>query len=191
MSRFHKRLSVPEEYSDPFTIGKQKLADAKVFSVDGMLAVSFIEYDGFYLFNPQSESWTHKNGNFIDIFIPKGMSGKVFEKTDGSYSIYEICKGEGEFSFALSLGSSERKRICAVSVTASFGVNSELVLTDKNKNELMKINGLYDETVTRTCIMNNVYADGGTIFFKGKGNVTVYGVRVEYKTIHNRLKNIL
>ncbi|MBR5538433.1 MAG: hypothetical protein IKU61_00890 [Clostridia bacterium] len=152
----------------------------------GLVLAYFSEDDALYVFNPQSKQWTKQKETNTGVFFPDGGGKYVFYRNNGN-KLYEFFSEKGDFSFAVSLGAGERKRICSVAVCAEAGFDGSLTLADAGGNALMRIDDAYEERVTRRCILHNKYIDAENIYFYGSGEVTLLSLRVEYMPVGNRL----
>ena len=160
--------------------------EAKLTNYGGLVLAYFSNDDALYIFNPQSKHWTKQKEANTGAFFPDG-GGKYIFYHAGEKKLYELFSEKGEFSFAISLGAGERKKICAVTVCAEAGFEDSLTLTDRDGNELMCIDDAYEERVTRHCALRNKYIDTENIYFRGSGDVTLLSLRVEYLPVANRL----
>lgn len=166
--------------------------EARLTNYGGMVAVQLLEHDGLYIYNPESGSWTRQKEISVGATVPDGGGQYLFYSNEAN-KLYRLFSDKGDFSFAVSHGGGERKRICSVTLCADIGDDGSIFLTDEHGNTLMTVDGIYGfygERVTRSCIMRNKYCDTGSIYFRGSGDVTLLYLRIEYMSLSNRLKSI-
>lgn len=153
------------------------LADARLCTAGGLLAVSLIEMDGLYFYDPQSKSWSSRHGKAAIGFPGEGL----MLASPGVVSVpYRIFGGDGDFSATVSLGCGAHRRLCAVTVTARLAPQAVLQVKDAAGNTLLQLDDVYGETVTRTAALPGVYTDMAEFSLTGKGDVTLYCLRVQY-----------
>lgn len=166
--------------------------EARLTSYRGMVAVHLMEHDGLYIYNPESDSWTRQKKDGIDTFFSDGSGQYAFYSNNGS-KLYRLFSDKSDFSFAVSVGGGERKRICTVTFCADIGDDGSIFLTDEEGNILIEVDGIYGDygkRVTRSCPLRNKYCDTDNIYFRGSGDVTLLSLRIEYLPITNRLRHI-
>lgn len=154
-------------------------AEAKLTTADNLLVVYFGDGNGLYFYDPASEQWTHRSGDFSAIRFPDGSGEILFRQGEGGFLPYQLFADGGEFAFSVLLGCGERCRIFAVTVTASLADGAELCLADDAGTPLLSMQG-GGKPITRTAAVRKMCDDGDALHFTGSGNVTVYCIRVQY-----------
>ncbi|MBQ8837606.1 MAG: hypothetical protein IJ002_08920 [Clostridia bacterium] len=172
--------------SDPLPRGTD-YSMAKLTVADGVLVMSLGDLGQLWFYEPSSEQWSRLS-LCGDSFTLAGDT--VLIKSADCTRVYTLFDEFGEFSFVLGLCNRGRRRIKSITVTAEVGIDSELCLYDKNGNVLLSVYSPETSPVSRTYLARGVYADHGALRFGGSGDVTLYGVRIEYADVKNTARKI-
>ncbi len=151
---------------------------ASLTSENGTL-VLYIGDFSLWFYEPSSEEWSRRKFDKTDVTF---LGGTVLARGGAVSSLHRLFDDFGNFSFAVALENEGCRKIKSISVTASAGIDSELVLTDKNGRALMSIYDT-DGIVTRTFLPRAFYLDHGKIHFEGRGECTLYSIRIEYAKV--------
>lgn len=154
------------------------LADAQLSALDGRLAVSLIEFDGVYLYDPESESWSARRSAYPEQFVGDILlvAGRPVR----------FAADYGDFSAAVSLGCDARRRITSLTLTAHLAPQSELCVVDAAGNILLQMDEVYGETVTRTAAVHTLYSESEPLLLCGSGEVILYGITLRYAPLRQR-----
>lgn len=177
-----------ESISDALPNGL-RYADATLTVMDGLVVVHLDDFDGLYIFDPASETWSHCGGDKQVLRFAGEGSNMVLLYENHDAVPYQLFSEEGEFSFSV-VTTGGRRRIRSISVTARLAPTAVLRLLDAGGRELLCIDQVYDETVTRTCLVRGMYQDGDALHFAGSGEVTLYGVRITYAPMTNAARKL-
>lgn len=160
---------------------------ATVCESNGVLVVMFGDSGEVWFYEPSSEEWSRLSLSGDQIML---TGGNAIVKSGKSYGFYRLFDEFGDFSFTLGTKNRGRRKIKSISVTASIGEDSEICICDKDGQTLMEI-GESGEAVSTYCYFpKGMYADHGEFYFSGYGDVTVYGVRIEYIDVKNKVRAI-
>ena len=133
-----------------------------------------------WFYEEASGEWSRR-GEKADGLYFAGETALI--STDGGYSLYRLFDEFGDFSFKIAIANGGRRRIKSISVTASVGFDSELILVDGSGNPLMGIAYPENIAVTRTYYPRMMYTDSGVLSFIGRGECTLYRIRIEYASL--------
>ncbi|MBQ5389935.1 MAG: hypothetical protein IIU58_03415 [Clostridia bacterium] len=167
-----------------------RYTDATLTAVNGLVIVHLDDFDGLYIYDPASEAWSRCARGVDGIRLVVGGSRTALHWQNGATMPYALFEERGEFSFSISLAHGGRRRVRSVAVTARLAPEASLRICDAAGRELLYMDGLYDETATRTCLVRGMYQDGGALYFSGRGEITLYGVRITYAPMHNASRKI-
>ena len=161
---------------------KVKLAES-----NGAIIAAMNDGKKVRIYEPSSGQWSALSVCGDNILV----TSRELIAPSGEYSgVYKISDMFGDFSFKVALKNIGRRRIKSITVTASVGVDSELILVDKQGIGLMNLSAPNGGIVSRTCYPRGVYFDHGILSFEGNGDVRLYGIFIEYENIHNVSCNV-
>ena len=173
-----------ERISDALPQG-MRYADATLTAVNGLVIVYLDDYQKLYFYDPASETWSMRSADAVGVRFVGGESGRFLARENGAAVLYDLFGEEGAFSFSPIFAGGGRRRVRSIAVTARLAPDAVLRLTDGGGRELLCMDQIYDTTVTRSCLVRGMYTDGGALHFSGRGDVTLYGVRVTYAPMAN------
>lgn len=160
---------------------------AKLTAADGVLVMSLGDIGQLWFYESSSEQWSRLSLGGIGFDF---AGDSVLVKSGTGTKLYTLFDDYGEFSFKVGLRNSGRRRVKSITLTAAVGMASELCLYDKNGNALMSIYNPNAIPVSRTYYPRGIYIDHGELWLGGYGDVTLYGIRIEYAGVKNMSRRI-
>ena len=153
----------------------------------GVLVAALGGIGQLWIYESSSEQWSRLSLEGED-FVLAGENAAV--RTANSFVFYKLFEDFGEFSFKLALKNQGRRRVKSITLTADVGVDAELCIYDKRGNVLMSVYSPDEQPVSRTFYPRGMYIDHGELLFGGYGDVTLYGIRIEYASLVSSARKI-
>ncbi len=150
---------------------------ASLAAADGVLLVALCDIGEIWIYEPSSAQWSRLSLAGDNILLAGDSA--IVNGGDG-FALYKLFDNVGDFEFVLGFTNKGRRRVKSISVTAAVGEDSELCICNKGGEVLMSIYSPADMPTSRTYYPRGLYIDHGRLYFKGSGDVSLYGVRIEY-----------
>lgn len=145
---------------------------------------------GLYLFDTVSESWSFRaEGDGIEVLFPgntdesDSFTDMYFRNAGGGWRPCRLFGAPSAFAFSTVECFIGRRRLAAVSVTASLAADARLELRGASGRVLHTFTGDGKGIRTYHAALRNVYIDSGKLTFVGNGSVKIYGISTQYDEV--------
>lgn len=157
---------------------------------DGLLLLYVPGCGGLYLYDTVSESWSFRaEGDGVEVLFPgntdesDSFADIYFRNAGGGFRPCRLFGAPSIFAFSTVERFTGRRRLAAVSVTASLAAGARLELHGASGRVLHTFTGDGKGVRTYHAALRNVYFDDGKLSFSGSGKVRIYGISVLYDEV--------
>lgn len=145
---------------------------------------------GLYLYDTGSESWSFRiEGDGVELLFPgnteesDSFADIYFRNAGDGWRPYRLFGAPSVFGFSTVSRFDGRRKLAAVSVTASLEIGAKLELHGASGRVLHTFIGGGDGVCTYHAALRNAYLDDGVLTFSGNGNAKIYGISMLYDKV--------
>ena len=172
-------------------------AGAALTVADDLVLLYVPNCGGLYLYDTVSESWSFRpEGDDVALLFPgntdesDSFTDIYFRNTGEGWRPFRLFGAPSVFTFSAASRFVGRRRLAAVSVTASLAAGAKLELRGASGRVLHSFTGGGEGVRTYHAALRNVYFDDSKLSFSGSGKVRIYGISVLYDEVDSTRKRL-